>query len=377
MHISKRLAIAIAATVIIAVVTVAVVYYSNTISKPQTTHIHGTYSHIYGSLSPTIMIIPIAEHTPFDIYHLALYYCIVDRFHNPYKTLMTLFENYKLRGNIVYYPNISYIASKIFNINFTKSCLNTTNITIKYVLFKSADLYATQLNCSDKFYRRCLSIHKSGKYCVARCYAFIRSSIVNNTYVYKSLSSVSIWITLNSIISSKLRFSLGTPEIVYLYLPRENKTARILIYLGLQIPSNVSSYELYYLIREAVTSALEHNHVPSRFTRYVKETFLTCLRAVKEGDISVIKECLALPGTVFKREGNFLYAYSGTYITGMYGTINRSIASELLRIAKDYGFTVVKGKDNLYVVMFVSPTCPYCKTELLSLIETGILPKPQ
>ena len=373
MGLSKKLMIAIIATIAIVATSVAVVYYSNMISSEIAS------SSTVASMSNiryTLYIVPVAEHTPFDIYHLALYYCVLNKTHRetPYGMLMLLYKNYFINGSNMYYPDVGLIAKRYFNMSFLKDCLNVSRspIVLNYTYIEGTGLYASIVNCSNAFFDKCLKNH-SRLYCLTECNNIMERELGHNSYIIKAASSKFEWLRANILISGSLVRSLGTPEIVYLYLTRNSK-ARILVYLGLQVGSSLTPGQLYSSIR----SALLRNSVPREFAEMVKQRFLTCLDAVVTGDVSYFKKCMPTTSmTSFKQENNLVYAYEGPYMIGLYGTVDRKVADYIIWIAKMYGFAVTRRSNRLYVVLFVSPTCPYCKTEMLSLIRAGVLPEPR
>ena len=342
MRISRNVTLAILATVVIVAISILVVYYANTLS---------TITPASAIETPTIIIVPVAEHGVPDVLNLVFYYCAINRSYSPYKTLMLLFNNYRFNGSVTYYPDILKLSSRVLKISFVKDCLgisNNSNITVSYVYLKGSNLYATILNCSDKFFKQCMEANHNETYCMHKCVELTYDLVRTNEYLFKSSMSAISWMIVNKMISEQILSRLGTPEIIYMYYPSANSNSvRVLVYLGLQVPPNINPLEL----QAALSSALEHNTVPREFAEKVRDVFFACVHAIIKGE-------------------------TPRYLVEFYGTVPRDRAEKILEIAREYGFTVVKGRSDLYVILFVSPTCPWCKTEILSLIEAGVLPKP-
>ena len=381
MQTRTKIIIAIAVTAIIIGITVAVVQYSNNIYKiyhkphiPE--HIRINYT---TTTQPTIIIVPIAEHVPFDYLNLAFYYCALNKLHKkPFNTLLYLYRNYREYAKngieIVEYPNISKLATA-YGINFTKECINITGpVVVQYTVIpgKGYKLYGSVFNCSSTFYKKCLKSNNK-TVCRMECSKYIEKSLLSNTneYLSKAFYSSRVWFLANVILlpvpKEIVMGMLGTPEIIYINLPKRT----VLVYLGLQVLPGYGNF--YY----ALTDALMKNSVPQNFAMGVKKLFYTCLEAVENANNeTLVKGCFI--GASSESKGNatlfYISAEGGKFYTGLIAkNVTKENIMKFLELVKKYGFVVKKGSNSTYVVMFVSPTCPYCKTEILSLLETGVL----
>ncbi len=377
MQTRTKIIIAIAVTVAIIGIAAAVVQYSNSLyniyHKSRITHVR-----INPTVEPTIIIVPIAEHVPFDYLNLALYYCAVYKFHKkPLDTLLYLYYNYKeyeKNGlDIVKYPNITNLAA-LYGINFTKNCMNVTGpVVVQYSVFRGPGykLYGSILNCSTEFYRKCIESHNRTA-CSVACSKYIENSLTKNVnlYISRAFDSSRIWLLANIILLPVPRefiaSILGTPEIIYI-----NKLNRsVLVYFGLQVLPGYGNF--YY----ALSEALSRNFVPKNFATGVKKLFYTCLEAsIKASNETLIRECFIGSSVEEKWNAKLFYVSTrgGKFYVGLVANVSEQNIMRFLGLVKKYGFVARKGSNSTYVIIFVSPTCPYCKTEILSLLETGVL----
>ncbi|NPA23074.1 MAG: hypothetical protein GXO23_02080 [Crenarchaeota archaeon] len=179
--------------------------------------------------------------------------------------------------------------------------------------------------------------------------ALMYRTVMTGTYVnasrlerYKSMLDKSVrsaiaWTDLNVLIDKSILSQLGTPEIIYL----DTRTGTALIYIGLQIP--MSDFMKYR--GDIFSKVVAKNEVPQAVRETILNMFLKCLEDFEKG-----KAC------------------SGGKLVKLNSTQIRAI-EDLLRW---YGIEVRKGSDTLYVIFIVSPTCPFCKTEILSLYLSGV-----
>ncbi len=164
------------------------------------------------------------------------------------------------------------------------------------------------------------------------------SKILNyKSMLDKSVRSAIAWTDMNLIMKKSLINELGTPEIIYL----DTKTGTVLIYIGLQM--TMSDFMKY---REDIFSkVVAKNEVPSGVRESIYNTFLTCLEDFEKGEAC---------------KGGILVKLNNTQV---------KVIEEIL---KRYGIEVRRGSSSLYVIFIVSPTCPFCKTEILSLYMSGV-----
>ncbi len=153
----------------------------------------------------------------------------------------------------------------------------------------------------------------------------------------KSVRSAIAWADMNILMSRSLIRELGTPEIIYL----NTRTGTALVYIGLQMP--MSAFTKYR--GDIFGKVVAKNEVPSAIREAVLKVFTTCLEDFEEG-----KTCPG--GTLLK--------------------LNSTQIKALESILREYGIEVRKGSSYLYVIFIVSPTCPFCKTEILSLYLSGV-----
>ena len=153
----------------------------------------------------------------------------------------------------------------------------------------------------------------------------------------KSVRSAIAWADMNLIMKKSLINELGTPEIIYL----NTRTGTALIYIGLQM--SMSDFMKYR--GDIFSKVVAKNEVPSGIRESIYNTFITCLEDFEKG-----KAC----------KGGILIRLNQTQIKVVEEILNR------------YGIKVREGSDTLYVIFVVSPTCPFCKTEILSLYLSGV-----
>ncbi len=367
-----KIILGVVATIIIIAVSAYVVYYSNTLYKK----LHTSITLVNKSFEkPTIIIVPIAEHGLPDYLNLVFYYCAINRTKlKPFEVLLKLYYDYReISGSkkyVVKYPNVIKLAQEL-GLEFNKTCIKLRpplRIVYTKVPIGGGVLYASFINCSEEFYKECLSKNNKTT-CQKLCVNYI-NSIVNKTNIniVKAVYSTRTWYFINLLLSRYIVLygMLGTPEIVYL----NTRTGSALIYLGLQI---APGYGNYYL---AVREALENNTVPLNFAQGVKKLFLTCLEATYTGNDTLIRACFGGANAKTINNTKLFYiqtlsgkVYLGAYITGL----SNKTLNTILTFVRKFGFIDVNGSSDLYVIMFVSPTCPFCKTEILSLIKVGVL----
>jgi len=105
------------------------------------------------------MIMPVPEHGFPDMLYVAQLYCIYSKHRIFMPVLLYMYHHYTVNGNLVYFPNSSKI-DELYNVSLIE-CLNLPpgNITLTYtkIPIEGGYLYATMLNCTREFYRRCVN----------------------------------------------------------------------------------------------------------------------------------------------------------------------------------------------------------------------------